>query len=335
VSLRLVFTVAAIICATPSQARADAAIPSCRGHNPKAAAAARAEGLRHYRASKREGHDDAEMTSALGFFDAACAAGDDGALELRAYALAGVERFVEAAQTLDAFLVGHPLDTLPAETRARIAAQQPAILSRVASLSIETDIPGANVSINHQPAGVTPLHAVRLAPGRYDVEVSGEGIGTITRSLDLAPGDRTERIAPGAPIADATAPPAPGPGVAKPGSGPARSSLKPLAIGAAAGGGVLLLGGIAGAIWQHERISYYDSNNCVAESKAGCSSTLSQSHDARGIEVAGFVGAGALAAASAVLFYLDHKRSERAGGVGWRTVSCTIPGAGVSCLARF
>jgi hypothetical protein len=336
VSLRRAAASAVLVlnCAWAVPARADAPIPACRGHNPAAAASARAEGLRHYRASKRDGRDDAEMATALGFFDAACAAGDDGALELRAYALAGVERFVEAAQTLDAFLVLHPLVTLPSATRARLAAQQPAILSRVASLSIETDVPGAKVTINNQPAGTTPLHALRLVPGRYDIEVTGEGIGTIARSVDLSTGERTERFSAAAPTQPAQAVRAPAHEVASGEHPPAHGTLQPWAIGTAVGAGVLLLGGIGGTLWANERVDYYDSNNCAAVDKAGCSSTLSQSKAARGLEVAGFVGAGAGAILSGILFYLDRKRSHAAPptAVG---LSCTVIGAGLSCGGRF
>jgi len=314
--------------------RADATVPACRGHNPAAAAAARTEGLKHYRASKREGHDDAEMTAALGFFDAACAAGDDKALELRAYALAGVERFIEAAETLDAFLAAHPLESLPADTRARLASQQPAILSRVASLTVETDAPGAKVTINHEAAGVTPLHSVRLRPGRYDLEVSGEGIGTISRSLDLVPGDRTERFTPGAP--PPTGAPATAPHETVRHDEPAinRPSLHGWAVGTAVGAGVLLLGGVAGAIWSEERTSYYDSNGCATLNKAGCSSTLTQAHAATGIAVAGFVGAGVGAIAAGVLFYRDRGRAH-APPAALGAVSCSPTGAGFACFGTF
>ena len=110
-----------MVLAASAPAWADVPVPACKGHSPKDAATAKAEGIEHYRASKREGRDDAEMAAALSFFEAACAAGDDSALELRAYALAGIAaRFVEAAQTLDAFLEAHPLECSSRDTRAAV-----------------------------------------------------------------------------------------------------------------------------------------------------------------------------------------------------------------------
>jgi hypothetical protein len=310
-------------------------VPSCKGHNPAAAATAKAEGLKHYRASKHEGPADAEMASALGFFEAACAAGDDSALELRAYALAGVERFVEAAQTLDAFLAIHPLDSLPPATRARLAQQQPEILGRVVSLTIETPAPGAHVTLNHQSAGVTPLPHLRLAPGRYDIEVTPEGQPAITRSLDLVAGERTETFGP----------PAPGPTDARVAlppptvdTGSSPTNLHPWALGTAIGAGVLLAAGIGGAVWANERSNTYNGALCDGTSRTGCASTLSQYYDARDLEIVGFVGAGLGAIASGVLFYLDHKSGSApaaAIGSGGDGLSCSFRGAGVSCGARF
>ena len=326
--------VAAVLGSSILSARADVPVPSCTGHNSAAAATARAEGLRHYRASKREGPSDAEMATALGFFEAACAAGDDSALELRAYALAGVERFVEAAQTLDVFLAAHPADTLPEGTKARVAQQQPEILARVASLSVDTPTPGAKVVVNHQPAGVTPLAHLRLAPGRYDVEVTIDGASPITRSLDLAAGERSESFGASSPTAS------PEPTAAQTSNlepEAPRKGLRPFIIGAAAGGGVLLLGGIAGVIWANERSNTYNDAKCGGTTKPGCAGTLSQYNAARDIEIVGFVGAGLAAAATGVLLLLDTRSqpTTHAPAIGMGTWTCSVPGLSVSCGTRF
>jgi hypothetical protein len=278
------------------------------------------------------------MTTALGFFDAACAAGDDSALELRAYALAGMERFVEAAETLDAFLLAHPLATLPAATRTRVAAQQPAILARIASLTVETREPGARVSVNHQAVGTTPLHVLRLLPGKYDVEVVLEGQPAVTRTLDLAAGERTETFAPSAS--------APSVEVVRAGSSPLTPSssvvpgppgkplLSPLVIGTGAATVALLGAGVGGLVWASERNSLYASNDCASAPRVGCSSVLSQAGDARDVEIVGFIGAGVAAIATGVLFYLDHREPHRpVSPIG--SIACTVPGAAVSCQVRF
>jgi hypothetical protein len=333
-SLRLSTLVFLTVLAAPSIALADAPIPACSGTQPAAAAKARAEGLRHYRKSKRQGQTDAEMATALSFFDAACAAGDETALELRAYALAGVERFVEAAQTLDAFLAAHPLSSLSEETRARVAAQQPQILVRVASLSVVTPSPGAAVLINHRSVGKTPLAHVRLAPGRYDLEVTVEGAEPITRSLDLAAGDRAESFEPPAPPATVPMAQASDLPPAAPASPASSADLKPWWIGTAIATGVLAAAGVGGAAWASERASTYNGAHCADTSAAGCSSTLSQYNGARGIEIGGFIGAGVAAVATGVLVFLDT-RSRNASKAGQGALRCAVPGAGVVCAATF
>jgi hypothetical protein len=333
-TLRTVTALAVLAWAAP--ALADAPVPTCSGHKPAAAATARAEGLRHYRLSKREGPTDAEMATALGFFEAACAAGDDTALELRAYALAGVERFVEAAQTLDAFLATHPVESLSEDTRARVAAQQPEILSRVASLTVETASPGASVTINHRVVGTTPLRQLRLAPGRYDLEVTADGLGTKTRSVDLAAGEHTESFIPPAPAPVAKPAVATDAHAASASSDSSPASLAPWALGTGIGAVVLLGAGVGGAVWANERSNTYNNANCATTNAAGCSSTLSQYHAGRGLEVAGFIGGGLAAVASGILFYLDRQRAHASSsGIGVGPVSCTVPGAGLVCAGTF
>jgi len=280
------------------------------------------------------------MATALGFFDAACAAGDDTSLELRAYALAGMDRFVEAAETLDAFLAAHPAATLPAATRARLGAQQPAIVARVASLTIQTPQPGAKVNVNHQPAGTTPVHSMRLAPGQYDVEVVVEGAPPMTRTLSLGAGERTETFDPTAtppPVVASHEAPVAGETSATPQLAVMPSNkplLSPLVIGSGVATVVLLGAGVGGLVWAGERNGLYTSDSCVAVPKVGCSSVLSQAQDARDVEIAGFVGAGVFAIATGVLFYLDH-RTPHASTLPIGVLSCTVPGAAVACAVRF
>ncbi len=332
-TMRTTGVAVALLLASTGAAWADAPVPACKGHDPAAAATSKAEGVKHYRASKREGRDDAEMATALGFFEAACAAGDDTALELRAYALAAVERFVEAAQTLDVFLAAHPIDGLPAATRDRVQAQQPEILARVASLTVETPAPGAHVAVNHQPAGVTPLAHLRLAPGRYDIEVTPDGEPAVTRSLDLAAGEHTESFAPPKVEVAAPAPPPPPP--------PSSSGgfLTPPVLGAAIGGGALLVTGITGAIWASERVSVYNAAKCDGSSThAGCSGALSQYYAGRDLEIIGFVGAGLGAAGAGVLYYLGQQKQGSSHGATTpspRAVSCSFLGTGASCSGTF
>jgi hypothetical protein len=273
------------------------------------------------------------MAAALGFFEAACAAGDDGALELRAYALAGRERFVEAAQSLDAFLALHPLESLPPQTRARVAQQEPEIVARVASLTVDTPSPGAKVTLNHQDAGATPVHA-RLAPGRYDIVVTIDGQPPMTRSVDLATGEHTETFDP-----SLAASPSPTPASSTSGSVESTSeptSWRPWAIGTAIGAGVLVVGGIGAALWANERSNAYNGAQCDGTSRSGCPSTLSQYNDARDLEITGFVVGGAAAVASSVLWYLVSKGPAKAAPASLGLVArCGVAGKGLACNGTF
>lgn len=288
----------------PSTAFADD-VPKCEGKDKPAAQHSRALGLQHYRASKRSGQGDPEMTSALGFFDAACASGDDTALELRAYALAGLERFVEAAKSLDAFLVAHPLDTLPDDVKDRVEAQAPEILRHVASLSVTSTPDGARVTLNHRALGTTPLKNARLPPGTYDLEVTTEG-GTEKRTVELNEGnhDVVFDLTKKAPI-DQPPPPPP------PKKESTKSSLMPLVIvGAgltAAAAGV----GVAGALWSSGSASSYNDKMCgLKMAPADCASLLSNANTGFTMEVLGFIGAGAFAAGTVVLFLVDRGGSK-------------------------
>lgn len=65
-------------------------------------------------------------------------------------------------------------------------AEAPALL---ASLTIESDIPGAAVFINREYAGTTPLRLNRLQPGSRQIKLTADGFEGVERSVDLALGD--------------------------------------------------------------------------------------------------------------------------------------------------
>jgi hypothetical protein len=295
----------ALLFALTVPAFADEPLPKCEGKDKSAAQHARSNGLQHYRASRRSGAGDPEMTSALGFFDAACAAGDDTALELRAYALAGLDRYVEAAKSLDAFLASHPLDTLPDDVKARVEAQAPEILRHVASLTVTSKPDGAKVTLNHRALGTTPLKDVRLAPGTYDIEVQSDA-GTQKRTTELAEGKHDEAF-DFSPKTDETPPPPPPP----PAKEKPKSSLMPLVITT----GVLAVGaaavGVIGGVWSSGSASSYNDKMCGLRMKpAGCDGILSDVNTGFTLEVLGFIGAGVFGAATAVLFVMEATKGK-------------------------
>jgi hypothetical protein len=329
---------------------ANADVPQCTGNDSVRAASARADGLTHYRASKHLGAGDADMAAALDSFNQACAAGDDTALELRAYALAGLYKYVDAAQSLDAYLVAHPLDSLDADTRARVTSQQAEILSHVATLDVASTPPGAEISIDHFSLGKAPLHGVRLAPGNYEIEASQPDSAPQAHHVDLALGQHSETFDFSTPtLIETSTQPAP---LTPPPPETKSGSLRPWAWGAAAGAGVGVVVGVVGLVYANGRANAYndfrgtpDANGnapyCSSNPSPGdCSSIKSQYGVGRTLAVFGFIGAGIFGAAAASLFYLDatshHAASADRGSTGKITVSCgPWLGAGASCAGVF
>jgi PEGA domain len=57
-----------------------------------------------------------------------------------------------------------------------------------ASLTVDTDVPGASVFIDRTFVGNTPLQLERLEPGQRTLNLSADGFTSITHSINLVPG---------------------------------------------------------------------------------------------------------------------------------------------------
>jgi PEGA domain len=57
-----------------------------------------------------------------------------------------------------------------------------------ASLSVDTDVPGASVFIDRTFVGNTPLQLERLEPGQRTLNLSADGFSSITHTIDLVAG---------------------------------------------------------------------------------------------------------------------------------------------------
>ena len=57
-------------------------------------------------------------------------------------------------------------------------------------LHIDSDVPGAQVFIDRQYIGVTPLTAPNVSPGTHRLNVSSPGYDGIAQSVDVEPGPR-------------------------------------------------------------------------------------------------------------------------------------------------
>jgi hypothetical protein len=63
-------------------------------------------------------------------------------------------------------------------------------VSELGTLRIETDVPGAQVFIDRQFIGTTPVTASNVKPGTHQVNVTAEGFDGIAQTIDVEPGPR-------------------------------------------------------------------------------------------------------------------------------------------------
>lgn len=80
-----------------------------------------------------------------------------------------------------------PARTAP--SRPEPAAPAPPPAPTLATLQLETDVPGASVFINREYVGTTPLELPGLEPGTTRLRLSADGYDGIERSVDLSAGE--------------------------------------------------------------------------------------------------------------------------------------------------
>lgn len=62
--------------------------------------------------------------------------------------------------------------------------------SELGTLRIETDVPGAQVFIDRQFIGTTPVTANNVKPGTHQLNLTAEGFDGIAQTIDVEPGPR-------------------------------------------------------------------------------------------------------------------------------------------------
>lgn len=70
---------------------------------------------------------------------------------------------------------------------------EPATVETVTELGllrIETDVPGAQVFIDRQFIGTTPVTAANVKPGTHQLNLTAEGFDGIAQTIDVEPGPR-------------------------------------------------------------------------------------------------------------------------------------------------
>ncbi|HVR62741.1 MAG TPA: hypothetical protein VMU50_12630 [Polyangia bacterium] len=170
-------------------------------------------------------------------------------------AYVGLGRSADALLAFDRFLAEAP--GAPADSRRKAATNQEVLRRQVATVTIATEAPGAEISVDGRVRGALPLaHPLYLDPGPHEIGARWPiGGGTVSQtvvatagaelSLQLPPPGRAHDVdAPSAPAVSRTlSAPAPGPGnliEKKVPAGKAESRWSTLAVSSAGVGAVFL-----------------------------------------------------------------------------------------------
>jgi len=73
-------------------------------------------------------------------------------------------------------------------------APKPAAAPTLASLKLESDVPGASVFINRQFVGNTPLSLDKLDPGPKQIQLTATGFDSVQKTIELSPGENNITI---------------------------------------------------------------------------------------------------------------------------------------------
>ena len=85
-----------------------------------------------------------------------------------------------------------PVRRAPApKAEASAPAEAPvAAVADTGTLTIDSDVPGAQVFIDREYVGVTPVTAPNIAPGAHRINISAQGFEGLAEEVDVEPGPR-------------------------------------------------------------------------------------------------------------------------------------------------
>ena len=85
--------------------------------------------------------------------------------------------------------VAEPKKAAPKKTEPAAPKSEPApATATLASLQLDTDVPGASVFIDRQFVGNTPLSLDKLEPGSKRVQITAAGFDSVQKTIELNPG---------------------------------------------------------------------------------------------------------------------------------------------------
>jgi tetratricopeptide (TPR) repeat protein len=279
----------------------------------------------------------------------------------RAYQLARTPRsaaqlgLVEQALGQWGLAEGHLVEALSASTdlwikttEATLTESLKVVRSHLGRVSVTGSPAGAHVRVAGVDRGVLPLtDPIYVEPGALVIEVESAGHQSARRSLTAEAG-KEETVEANLPpltihvdVPTGPAPPAVGPD--RPG-GPWRRRAAWIGGGVAA---AALVGGTVALLasndsydkFNNQRLAGSNQVQCSSGSPdkggATCQSLLSAGDRDKTLAVVAFVGAGALAAVSTVLFLMSAHDNEAPAGAALSCAPVWSDGAGGSCWLRF
>jgi hypothetical protein len=218
-----------------------------------------------------------------------------------------------------------------------------AIQLHLGSLTVETNVVGAELWLNGARWGTLPMSSARVVAGSLLVEVRAQGYETAKSSIDVAPGVTVkERLAlAAAPTSTTTATspqPDPAPS-APPGADPVGSPpmQRFFAWGALAGAGVAVGGAVAAQIVHETNANHYnDQSACgptnTQSSDARCGIYRGRAETAQTFATLGYIAGGALGVASAILFLTAPSSGAKQTAV---SLDARPDGAGIAVRGAF
>jgi hypothetical protein len=273
-----------------------------------------------------------------------------------ALAYQNLGRTTEAVEAFEKFL-DEAGDAAP-DIRANAERYKSELVPKIASVVIQCDNEGAEISVDGRPYGTTPRkNPIRLDPGPHSLIVEKAPLPAFTQKLDVRAGQRVVVDAKlggpavaAAPLPQVVPPPVPPPVVpVEPEKPPMPTKLK-ASIGLGAGALVALAFGAyeqLAASGKYGDFNSYDvpsaanpMGKCDADSRvtpahggSACASLLSDGDSASLRAKIGFIAGGVLAASSVTLFILA--RRETAVPPPTAALACLPNGPGVACAFTF
>jgi PEGA domain len=245
--------------------------------------------------------------------------------------------------------IAAPNDPWITRNRAALDGALAVVGRHLATLDLVGDVAGARVRINGDEVGALPLTApVRVLAGTVTVDVTAEGYEPLTLRFVASAGENLRErvvlvatrpvtpavVTPPQPVAPVATPVVAAPTPVTPPASPAvvpgaRPPWTPLAIGAFAGAGVLLVGGTVALILQQGAASDYNAQCDAGDARGTCGELRDR---AVATQTLGWttLPLGALLAAAGTYFVLrdratpTHATTRNGCGVGVSSVQCAF-----------